>query len=77
MRGKQIDNRNVVLGAYPKAECKEIFTPTGSYYLIYDMESLTPDLIGYDMSNETKAWDMAADRISKLMIETLEKSDKK
>jgi len=66
-------NKKVVMGACPQAECREIPSPSGSYYLIYDFGGLAPNMIGYDMESEEKAWDMAAEAIGKKMVSILEK----
>jgi hypothetical protein len=64
------------MGAYPKAECREVPSSSGSYYLIYDMGAVVPDMLGYDIDTESKAWDMVANRIGKLMVEALEQQAK-
>jgi len=78
---KKTESKNTVIGNYPKAECREISTPSGSYYMIYDMEVTPPNLLGYNMANqsdptdqatEAKAWDMAAGIIGERMVEVLE-----
>ena len=65
-------NRDLVISIYPKAVCREISSPSGSYYMIYDMDALAPDLIGYDMESEDKAWETAASHVQHTMIRTLE-----
>jgi hypothetical protein len=66
-------SKNVVTSTYPQAECREITSPSGSYYLIYDMSGLAPNMLGYDMESEAKAWDMAAEKIGQKMVTILEK----
>lgn len=76
---KETENKTVVIGNYPKAECREIQSPSGPYYMIYDMESTPPRLLGYNImtttesAKEDSAWGMAAEILSQKMIEVLEK----
>ena len=65
-------NRDLVISIYPKAVCREISSPSGSYYMIYDMDALASDLIGYDMESEDKAWDSAIRYCGIKMLKILE-----
>jgi hypothetical protein len=69
----EMKNKTVVMSSYPKAECREVTSPSGSYFMIYDLGGIAPNLIGYDMATEEKAWDMAASRIGTAMLNKLEK----
>ena len=82
-----MQNKKIVLSSYPKAECRTISTPSGPYYMIYNMASLPPALLGYDIvmadneeaelavrASEERAWAMAAAKIGEKMLETLERS---
>jgi hypothetical protein len=66
-------SKSVVISTYPSCECREITSPSGSYYLIYDTGGVAPNMIGYDMESEEKAWDMAAEQIGRKMVTILEK----
>ena len=66
-------SKDVVLATYPKAECREITSPSGPYFMIYDMGSIVQNLIGFDMESEEKAWELAATQIQTNMVRTLEK----
>jgi hypothetical protein len=65
-------SKNVVLSAYPKAECKEITSPSGSYYMIYDLGGIFPNMLGYSMKTEEGAWNYAATIIGDKMLSKLE-----
>lgn len=67
------NSKKIVLNTYPTAEMREISTPTGSYYLLYNMIGELPILISYDMEKEQNAWDHAAEKIGKNMLTALEK----
>ena len=66
-------NQKVVMSSYPKATCRELTYPGGSYFMIYDMGGVAPNLIGYDMETEEAAWTMAATKIGTAMLNKLEK----
>ena len=68
-----MDYRNIVLSSYPKAVCQTIKYPQGEYFMIHDMESILPMLLGYDMTSEENAWEFAATRIGNEMMRILEK----
>ena len=73
-----VNSKDTVLKCYPKAECREITSPSGSYYMIYDMRGVTPTLLGFDISeendlaSEAKAWNMVAEKICEKVISILE-----
>lgn len=66
-------SKSVVMSVYPQCECREITAPSGSYYLIYDLSGVAPNMIGHDMTSEEGAWAMAARIIGEKMITVLEK----
>jgi hypothetical protein len=70
---RTMTDKDVVIGAYPKSECREITSPSGSYYMIYDLAGPAPNLIGMDMEKEDSAWKMARQKIGEKMVKILEK----
>lgn len=65
--------KNTVISNYPQAICRKIDAPNGAYYLIFDMESLAPNLIGMSLKTEEDAWEHASSIISTSMLKKLEK----
>lgn len=68
-----VSSKDVVLGTYPEAIVREIQSPSGSYFMIYNMGAIAPDLIGFSMNSEDEAWHMASTRICDRMMVKLEK----
>lgn len=66
-------SKSISKSSYPQAECREITSPSGSYYMIYDMSGLAPNLLGYSMETEEQAWNMVAENIGQKMVTILEK----
>lgn len=72
--------KDQVLKIYPHASCKEIESPSGSYFMIYNLEPLNEEyknvpkneLIGYSMENEENAWKHVIEITSKNLVSTLE-----
>jgi hypothetical protein len=70
---REMTNQDIVISSYPRAILREIESPSGSYFMIYDMAPIAPNLLGMDMKESEGAWKMAAENIGKRMVKTLEK----